>query len=433
MLKRLSHGWLLLLCLFSTPLYADLTIEITRGNDQATPIAVVPFRWEGQGAISEDVAEVVSADLQRSAIFAPLARSGLVSTPSQASEVVFRDWRLLKMQYVLVGKITPQAQGYRIQYELFDVLKEERLLGEVITSTDAELRSRAHYISDRVYQKVTGQQGIFSTKIAYITAQRLGEGQYQYRLQIADADGRRARVVLSSKEPILSPDWSPDGRWLAYVSFETGRPAIFAQELATGRRTQLTAFRGLNGSPSWSPDGRRLAMVLSKDGNPELYLLDIASKRLTRLTNHFSIDTEPSWAPDGQSLVFTSNRSGSPQIYRLYLADNRVERITFEGNYNARPRFSANGREIIFVHRASGLHEFHIAAQDVTSKRLRKLTSTTLDESPSIAPNGSMLIYAMQQGEQGVLGVVSIERQLEYRLPAALQDVREPAWSPFLN
>ncbi|OOV87574.1 Tol-Pal system beta propeller repeat protein TolB [Oceanospirillum linum] len=412
---------------------ADLTIEITQGNDRATPVAVVPFAWLGQSALAEDVAQIVSDDLERSGLIKPLSRSDMLSLPSQKSDIYFRDWSLLKQDYLLIGQVKPSVSPgmLTIQFELYDVVRQTRVLGEVISGKPSELRSRAHYISDKVFEHLTGIAGAFSTRLAYVTVRKDASGQNKYELKVSDADGRREKSILTTYKPILSPAWSPDAEHLAYVSYETGRPAVFIQNVYSGKRRQLTAFKGLNGAPTWSPDGNKLAVVLSKDGNPELYQIDLTNYKMKRITNHYAIDTEPEWSPDGSKLLFTSSRSGGPQIYQLDLVSGETERLTFEGNYNARARYAPDGTEIYFVHQKEGI--FHIAAQELANNRLRILTQTPLDESPSVSPNGSMLIYATQEGSRGYLGAVSVNGQIRYRLPSQRADVREPTWSPFLT
>lgn len=428
---------LALVCLFVLSLgaQAQLTIEITRGVDDPTSIAVVPLESDGI-PLSEDISRVVEADLRRSGFFAPIAREDMLSFPSSQDEVFFRDWRVLGAEYLLSGRVEQTPGGYRVHYELYDVLNERKVLSnKVVEGNERQLRNLAHAISDQVYETLTGIPGVFSTKIIYVEALR-GDGSNEeiydtFRLIMADADGARPTRLLESDDPILSPDWSPNGEQVAYVSFETSRPAIFIQDLATGERRQVTNFKGLNGAPSWSPDGDKLAMVLSKDGNPEIYTLDLASGRFTRLTQHFAIDTEPSWTPDGEGIVFTSNRGGKPQIYQVTLANGRVERLTFDGDYNARGQISPDGRTMVMVHQRNGV--FHIAAQDLKTGTLRILTETHLDESPSIAPNGAMLMYATRRGDQGVLAVVSLDAGTRYFLPSEEGDVREPAWSPYFD
>ncbi len=412
---------------------ADLTIEITQGNDRATPVAVVPFAWLGQSPLPQDVAQIISDDLERSGLIRPLSRSDMLSLPSQKSEIYYRDWSLLKQDYLLIGQVRPSVSPgvLTIQFELYDVVRQTRVLGEVISGKPTELRSRAHYISDKVFEHLTGIEGAFSTRLAYVTVRKDEAGQSKYELKVSDADGRREKSILTTYKPILSPSWSPDAQHLAYVSFETGRPGVFIQNVYTGKRRQLTAFKGLNGAPAWSPDGEKLAVVLSKDGNPELYVIDLNTYKMKRLTRHYGIDTEPEWSPDGTKIMFTSSRSGGPQIYQLDLVSGETERLTFEGGYNARARFSPDGTEIYFVHQKDGI--FHIAAQELANNRLRILTQTPLDESPSVSPNGSMLIYATQEGSRGYLGAVSVNGQIRYRLPSQRADVREPAWSPFLT
>ncbi len=432
-LKRALRLMALSLALLVLPARAELTIEITQGVDQPVPLAVVPFAWNGASALPQDVSGIVSADLYRSGLFSLMERQNMLSFPSEGKQVYFRDWRLGGTEYLLVGRIDPIAGSAQVsvRYALFDVINERRLISDTITGDSGQLRTLAHGISDAVYEKLTGIPGAFSTRIVYVSAESLGDGAFNYRLELADADGANMRLVLESKEPILSPSWSLDARKLAYVSFETGRPAIYIQDLATGQREQLTAFRGLNGAPAWSPDGRQLAITLSKDGNPEIYILDIKTRQLKRVTRHFAIDTEPSWSPDGQSIIFTSDRGGKPQIYQVELATGWVERLTFEGDFNARARLTQDGRHLVMVHRRDGV--FHIAVQDLKTGRIDVLTETELDESPSIAPNGSMVIYATQEGTRGVLGAVSIDGRVKFKLPSRRGDVREPAWSPYLR
>lgn len=410
---------------------AELLIEIEDGVDNPTPIAVVPFGWSGDGGLRENVAAIVSADLLRSGQLKPLANDDMLSFPSRADEVIFRDWKVLGSEFLVIGNISSALEGYRLDFQLFDVLGQRMIFNKHVNGSANQLRDMAHYASDEIYQAITGIRGAFSTKIIYVEATRIAKKKIEYRLMNADADGARPQQLLKSYEPILSPAWSPNGKEVAYVSFETGRPAIFRQVIATQEREQLTNFRGLNGAPSWSPNGRYLAMTLSKDGNPEIYTLDLQTKALKRITRHFAIDTEPSWAADSKSIIFTSNRGGAPQIYQQNIASGRVERLTFIGNYNARGRLSPDGKTLIVVNRQNGV--FHIAAQDLISGDLRILTETRLDESPSIAPNGAMLLYATRYGQKGILAAVSLDAGVKFRLPSQRGDVREPAWSPYFK
>lgn len=414
------------LFLLSAQAKAGLTIEITQGMDDPTPIAVVPF--SGAAGLSENIQSIVSADLQRSGFFRPIPATDMLSMPKSQQEIFYRDWRALGASYLVIGQMAFNGTLYELQFELYDVLSQRKLFQKRVNGTPTQLRDIAHAVSDEVYEALTGIKGVFGTKILYVEdLKKPGKGRY--RLMYADADGAREKVLFSSSEPVLSPSWSNDMKRIAYVSFETSRPAIFIQDLATGARTQMTNFKGLNGAPAWSPDDKHLALVLSKDGNPEIYTLEIATKKLQRVTNHFAIDTEPNWSTDGKSIIFTSNRGGSPQIYQAGLASQWVERLTFEGSYNARPRVSPDGKSLVMVHRREGV--FHIALQDIKTGDLRILTETWLDESPSIAPNGAMLIYATQHQNKGVLAAVSMDAGVKFRLPSKQGDVREPAWSPF--
>ncbi|MDI5920519.1 Tol-Pal system beta propeller repeat protein TolB [Halomonas sp. LR5S13] len=426
----LKTTWLAAMLMLFTSLAqaADLTIEITRGSDRATPIAIVPFA-DGDD-MPQDIAQIVSDDLERSGYFEPLERRAMFERPASSDEVHYGDWRALDVRYLVAGRISREGDEYRIQYELMDVSGESRMIAESVTAGRQGLRDAAHYISDQIFEEITDIRGAFSTRIAYVTSSGVGD-ETQYALHVADADGRNSQQILSSDEPIMSPAWSPDGGKLAYVSFETERPAIYIQDLASGRRVRATSFEGLNSAPTWSPDGRRLAMALSKDGQPEIYVMDIGSRDVQRVTNNSSIDTEPAWSPDGRSLLFTSDRSGGPQIYRLDLGSGEEERLTFTGNYNARARFAPDGEAIFLIHR--GNNGYQVARQDLESGRLVALSDAGQAESPSVAPNGTMVIFATQQGGNGVLGGVSADGRASFRLPAAQGDVREPAWSPFLN
>ncbi len=423
------------LLLVSRVSVAELMIEITQGADSAIPIAIVPFTNKSAGAIPENIHKIISGDLQRSGEFEPLPTNRMLSLPSSAKTVYYRDWRLLKQNYLLIGNVeySKYTQRYKIQYELFDVNQQKRIIGEEVSGGEKSLRDLSHHISDAIYEAITGVRGAFSTKIAYITLQNsaAAKGNLEYRLQIADADGRRSFTLLKTSEPIISPAWSPDGKQLAYVSFESGRSAIYTQVIKSGKRTLVSSLKGINSAPAWSPDGKRLAMTLSKDGNTEIYRLDLATKKLERYTRHYAIDTEASWSPDGHSVVFTSDRSGTPQVYRMNIYDLEPERLTFEGRYNARPRFSDDGESIFFVHQSNGA--FNIATMNLKTGNQITLTETPLDESPSLAPNDRMLIYSTQRGRKGVLAVVSVDGRSKYFLPSAFGDVREPAWSPFLR
>jgi TolB protein len=425
--KRLS---LLLLLVVSSTAWSELVIRVTQGNDKPTIVAVSPIALNGI-AVKQDIAAIVEADLERSGLFRATPRRDMLAFPSRSSEVYYRDWRMLGTEYLVVGSMRAIDGGrYELEFSLLNVTAQKREFKHSVRGRANEMRDLAHLVSDKVYQAITGIKGAFSTRIAYVTATRTN-GKFTYRLNVADADGAREKLMLESPEPIMSPSWAPNGKDLAYVSFETGRPAVFRQNLVTGARQQLTNFKGLNGAPSWSPDGSKMALVLSKDGNPEIYQLDLRSNQFSRLTRHFAIDTEPTWMPDGKHILFTSDRGGTPQIYKLNVASKATERLTFRGNYNARASLAPDGRTLGLVHRESGV--FHIASFDLKTRRLIELTETRLDESPTVAPNGAMLMYATKQGDRGVLAAVSLDAGVRYVLPARVGDVREPAWSPFLR
>ena len=430
--RVLMRGLLLLALLMgSRGALAVLTIEITQGMEDASPIAVVPFAAPAGVTLPEDIAAIISANLRRSGRFAPLPEADLIARPRTADDVRFQDWRVLGVGDLVIGRVLQPAPGrYEVQFQLFDVFRGRQMTGYSIPARPEELRRVAHRISDLIYESLTGQPGAFDTRIAYVTSE--GEsGSRRYALQVADSDGHNPRTVLRSPQPLMSPAWSPDGQQLAYVTFEDRRAAIYVQDVGTGARRELAAFDGINGAPAWSPDGRKLALTLSRDGNPEIYLLHLADNRLQRLTNNAAIDTEAVWLPDGNHLIFTSDRGGAPQLYRLDIRSGRAERLSFEGNYNSSADVSPDGRRLALVHRDG--RDYRIGVMDLDSRRLRVLTDGSLDESPSFAPNGSMIIYATSVGGRGVLAAVSADGRFRQRLTLSGGDVREPAWSPVLR
>ncbi|MCG6966712.1 MAG: Tol-Pal system beta propeller repeat protein TolB [Chromatiaceae bacterium] len=416
---------------------SSLTIEITQGAEGALPIAVVPFAWRGDGAAAppQDVGEIVAADLRRSGRFKPLANNQMLSRPTRGEEVDFRDWRALNVENLVIGDISPNGPGgYLVKFYLYDVYRGEQVTGYSMPTTATDLRATAHHIADVIYETLTGQPGAFATRIAYVTSTRSGTGKdakERVELRIADADGYGPQTILSSQDPIMSPAWSPDGRRIAYVSFEKAQPSIWVQEVFTGQREKIASFKGINGAPAWSPDGRFLALTLSKDGNPDIFVMDMARRSLRPLTRHPAIDTEPAWAPDGKSLVFTSDRGGAPQIYRVSANGGEASRVTFEGPYNARASYAPNGRLLTMVTRVDG--QYRIATLDLESRGFRVMSTGRLDESPSFAPNGSMIIYATRVNDKGVLAAVSTDGRVQQRLRLQEGDVREPVWSPYLQ
>ena len=420
-----------LLAVLAPAAQAQLVIEITRGQEDAVPIAVVPFGWESTGAAPFDVAEVVAADLQRSGRFAPLDRKDMIDRPSAGDQIRFQDWRYLKSDFIAVGKLTPEgADRYAAQFELYNVLTGQRLTGQRLTANASSMRALSHRIADIIFEQLTGVRGAFSTRIAFVSVEG-SPPQQRYKLVVADADGENQQTIATSTEPLMSPSWSPDGQSLAYVSFESKASAIFVQTLKTGERRRVSARAGINGAPAWSPDGSTLALTLSrKDGDVDVYTLRLDSQALTRMTFDPGIDTEPSWSSDGRKLYFSSDRAGGPQIYEINVDQpQQATRITFDGSYNARPRISPDGKQIAVVYLDRG--NYRIATVDLASKAVRVLSQGKQDESPSFAPNGATLIYATQDKGRGVLATVSIDGRVTQRLAASTGDVREPVWSPF--
>ncbi len=417
------------LLLLNRPASALIEIEITRGVDNAIPIAIVPFGWSGSGEPPADIAAIVGADLQRSGNFAPLNRADLVANPVSGDIPLYSNWRLSGADFLLIGGMRRSPDGYVMEFQLFDILQQELMTGFSFQVTDQTIRSAAHQISDEVYEEILGISGAFNTQIAFVSVEgRVGDRTY--RLQLADADGQNSQAMLTSPYPILSPAWAPDGVRIAYVSFESRlSSAIYIQDRERGRREKVLAREGINGAPGFSPDGQRLAVALSFEGSLDIYVLDIESGKLTRVTDTRAIDTEPVWI-DNDTLVFTSDRSGGPQLYEVSPNGGRATRLTFEGSYNADPTVSPDGSTIAFVHNSGS--GFQIAAIDRASGLFQTLTQGTIDESPSFSPNGQMILYATEQDGRGTLGAVSLDGSVVQSL--SLDDgsnVREPAWSPY--
>ncbi|MDR7069524.1 TolB protein [Pseudoxanthomonas japonensis] len=429
--------WFALFALSLLPMLAaaqqqGLEIDIIGGNASALPITVVPMPYQGSAvAPPTDVSAVVRADLERSGAFRTLPEARITERPTRGGEIQYPTWRALRQDYLVVGRVADAGDGsYRVEYELFDVAKQERMLGLAMTARSNSLRDVAHQMADAIYEKILGVRGAFWTRIAYITAAGTGKAT-RYALMVADSDGFNPQTVVRSAEPLLSPSWSPDGRKLAYVSFESGNSAIYLQDISTGAREKVASFRGINGAPSFSPDGRQLALTLSRSGNPEIYVMDLGSRSLRQLTTTSAIDTEPVWSPDGGSIYFTSDRGGRPQIYRVPAAGGSASRVTFEGNYNATASMSYDGKKIAVVQ--GGGNNYRIALMDSSlgGARWSSLSPGSLDESPSFAPNASMVLYAAREGGRGVLYAVSADARVRQRLVVANADVREPAWSPY--
>ncbi len=418
--------------LVSLQAHAVLDIKITQGVEQALPIAIVPFGWSQAGSVAPiDLTTIIADDLRRSGRFDVMDEQDLPQRPSDYDAINFSDWRKLGMENVLIGKLNLTDSGdYDVSFRLVDIYRGKQIAGFRIPAKPDLLRRVAHQISDILFEKLTGIPGAFDTRVAYITVKK-NKDHTVHSLQVADADGYNAQILLESPEPLLSPSWSPDGKKIAYVSFEGKNSAIYVQEILSGQRQRVSAFEGINSSPDWSPDGSRLAMTLSKDGNTEIYVMNLNDKSLQRLTRHGGIDTEPSWSPNGQKLAFTSDRSGGPQIYEINVAGGKPKRISFEGKYNARPEYSPDGKSITLVHAVAG--SYRIGILNLTNGFINVLTDARLDESPSFAPNSGMIIYATTGVRGGQLAAVSTDGRIHQRLGLQQGDVREPAWGPFLK
>lgn len=423
-LNRLLRGlFIFLLWVMSTQLHAALDIEIFGGGTTQIPIAIVPF--EAEERLQQSVTSVVAADLQRSGLFK------MVNTANQAlyepGQINYTDWAVRGANALVIGQtlILPNGQ-VEIRFHLMDIAKKVQLTSLVTTVPMSQLRAAAHHIADVIYEELTGDVGVFRTRIAYVLKQ-----QNKYALQIADADGFNAQSVIEYSEPIISPVWSPDGKALAYVSFENKKPIVYVQILATGERKVVANFKGSNSAPAWSPNGKQLAVVLTKEGNSQIFLINVDGSGLQRISRSLGIDTEPSFSPDGQSIIFTSDRGGSPQIYRMAIAGSAsgvAERLTFEGNYNVSPKLSSDGKRFTFIHRNNS--QFNIAIQDIATRQMQLLTNSQFDESPSFAPNDKIILYATEIRGRGILSAVTSDGQTMQRLSLQSGDIREPAWGP---
>lgn len=412
--------------------HAVLDIKITQGVEQPIPVAVAMFGWSQAGSVAPiDLAEIITADLARSGRFSVMDAKDLPQNPTQFDAINFNDWRKLGMENIVIGNLVLTDSGnYDVSFRLVDIYRKKQIAGFRIPAKPALLRKIAHQVSDIIFEKLTGIKGAFNTRVAYITVKK-NKTKKIHTLHIADADGYNAKVLLKSPEPLLSPSWSYDGKKIAYVSFEGKNSSVFIQDISTGNRIRISKFEGINSSPNWSPDGSRLALTLSKDGNTEIYVMNLVTKSLKRITNHDGIDTEPVWSPDGQKLAFTSNRSGSPQIYEITVSGGKPKRLSFEGTYNARARYSPDGKSITLVHSTG--NTYHIAVLALNNGYINILTDGPLDESPSFAPNGSMVIYATTGRRGGQLAAISVDGRIKQRLGLHQGDVREPAWGPFLK
>ncbi|MDH3748466.1 MAG: Tol-Pal system beta propeller repeat protein TolB [Gammaproteobacteria bacterium] len=428
--RKIGWGLFAVLC-FASSANAQVVIDIISGEVRRTPVAVVPFGWEGQPAeLPLDVAEVISADLYRSGRFDPKPEEDMLQKPTSGADVDFDDWTILGIEAVVVGSVVQTGDNaYTVQFQLFDPYRQTQLVGYRMPASKGTMRRAAHRAADMIYEKLTGIKGVFSTQVAYVSAEKQGDRSL-YQLVIADYDGENENVIMESTDPIMSPAWSPDSRRLAYVSFEGSKSSVFVQQLRTGSRIRASSEPGINGAPSFSPDGRKLVLTLGGiDGNLDIYTLDLTSHEKKRLTTHRSIDTEGSWSPDGRHIYFTSDRAGGPQIYRVSANGGTPERVTFEGSYNARPRLSPDGDTLALLHNDRG--NFRIGIMDLERKDLLILSTGRQDESPSFAPNSDILIYATRASGNGVLETVSADGLIRQRRSSGQADVREPVWSPF--
>lgn len=418
-----------LLLTLSNTAHAMLSIEISKALAALKPLAVLPFADEAGG---ENIASIVRNDLARGGQIKIVAENDLPLGLTLSGPIRDETWEALPGDLLLRGSQQFEANDtVSFRYELLRRDQATPVLAERFTVSRSRWRDAGHYISDRVFETLTGEKGIFSTRIAYINVYER-DGKRRYRLELSDIDGARRTRLLDSNEPIMSLSWAPDGQSIAYVSFETGQSQIYTQHLLTRERKRLTQFNGVNGAPAWSPDGKRLLMSLSRDGNAEIYVMDIATQALTRLTEHPAIDTEPRWLGHGESIVFTSDRGGRPQLYRLDLATRDTKRLTFEGRFNAKAAPSPNGRYVAMVH-DSGDGRYRLAVRDLETGVTEILTDSSLDDSPSFAPDSRVLVYGSRQGGGRGLRIQSIDGKSQWRIPTQQGEIKGPVWSPYLR
>ena len=426
-----KNSLLIFLLLIPVMSYGELFLEITKGSEDPYKVAIIPF--EGNTRVSKQLNSIVRNDLIRTGEFSILDEELLLPVKIINDELIYSDWKLLGMDYLVTGIITKANNSLDINYEIYDVHKKRKVRSSKVFGIPNQIRQLGHYTSDGIYESITGIKGIAATRILYVNEIKDSQLTPTYRLMLADSDGANEKILLSSSEPIISPSWSPDGKSVAYVSFETGMAKVYIQEIASGKREAVLSKETQISSPSWSPDGKYLSLTLYQDGNAEIYILRLRDRALTRMTNQFAIDTESSWSPKGNKILFTSGRSGSPQIYELDLRklNPKAKRVSFEGTYNAKASYLPNEEGIIFVHRSNdGL--FHIALKYKKENFIRVLTEAKMDESPSVAPNGNMVIYGIREKNLSMLAGFSLSGA-KFKLPASNGEVREPAWSNFLR
>ena len=416
---------------FLATLSGQLRIEIKGGLEDPINVAVVPMQWNLDSPQDLFVHEVIKSDLESFGEFDVLPPKNMLSLPSSKEEVFFKDWRILGIDFLVIGDIglSEVENEIKVSFIIFDIVKERLIHRGVVFGSKKSLRRISHKISDNIYSKINGIPGIFSTQIAYIDKPSVSDPNYN--LMISDLDGFQSLSLFSSPQPLMSPSWSPDKKKIAYVSFEEGTSRIFIQQLSNAERFGLKLERGINSSPNWSPNGDKLSAVLSRTGNPDIFIYDLKLSTWIQVTNHFGIDTEPDWSPDSRKILFTSNRSGSPQIYEANIKTNRIKRITFDGTYNARGRYLPNGKDIVFVHRRNGV--FHIAKQNLRSGNINILTDTSLDESPTVSPNGNVVIYATKDGDKDILAGITLDGKTKFIMPSLKGEAREPSWSPLID